>query len=252
MEHPNQYGPFEKGNTSMGWPEGRDRTRLAQLFCAMTNFVSCNHGWLQGRDLLPSSYLDIEITNNQAILISPTTCDVQIDVIIDQCIGKKSKKRISRRRIDFVSGNVNSYACILNGPAQLDKIRTYNDLTASLSEYQREKEHLNEKARVHKKKTDEDRDARKLEKDRKAREEHVQPLPLGQGQIEKGIENLLPLTLDAKRDILKHVFNHPEVKSALRVARANRFLQDLISPLNKLEIGPETNLTVGNGAGVQV
>ena len=121
----------------MGWPEGRDRKISAQLFCAMTNFVSCNHGWLRGRDLLPYSYLDIEITNDQASLLSPTPRDVQLAAIIDQCIGNKSKKRIARRRIDFISGNVNSYARILNGPVQLDKIRTYNNLTASLSEYQR-------------------------------------------------------------------------------------------------------------------
>ena len=133
---------------------------LNGLFCAMTNFVSCNHGWLKGGDLLPSSYLDIKITNDQAILLSPTPRDVQLAEIIDQCIGKKSEKMIARRRIDFISGNVNSYARILNGPVQLDKIRTYNDLTASLSEYHREKEHLNDKAWFHKKKTDEDRDAR--------------------------------------------------------------------------------------------
>ena len=46
---------------------------------------------------------------------------------------------------------------------------------------------MNEKAWVHKKKTDEDRDARKLEKDRKAREEHVRLLPICQGHIAKGI-----------------------------------------------------------------
>ena len=56
---------------------------------------------------------------------------------------------IARRHIDFISGNVNSYARILNETVQLDEIRTYNDLTASISEYQREKEHLNEKAQVH-------------------------------------------------------------------------------------------------------
>ena len=78
---------------------------------------------------------------------------------------------------------------------------------------------MNEKARVHKKNTDEDRDARKLEKDQKAREEHVRLLPIYQRHISKGIEHLLSLNLDAKRDILKHVFNHPEAKSALRVAR---------------------------------
>ena len=70
------------------------------------------------------SYLDIEITNNQASLLSPTPRDVQLGAIIDQCVGKKLKNSIARRRIDLISGHVNSYARVLNGPVQLDKIRT--------------------------------------------------------------------------------------------------------------------------------
>ena len=76
--------------------------------------------------------MDIEIISNQASLLSPTPRDVQLATFIDQCIGKKSKKRIARRRIDSISGNVNSYARILNVPVYPDKIRTYNDLTALL------------------------------------------------------------------------------------------------------------------------
>ena len=102
------------------------------------------------------------------------------------------------------------------------------------------------------KKADEDKDARKLEKDQKAKEEHVWLLPICQGHIEKGIEHILSLNLDAKREILKHVFNHPEAKSALRVTRANRFLQDLLSPPTTLQIESETNPTVGNVAGFLV
>ena len=105
---------------------------------------------------------------------------------------------------------------------------------------------------VHKNKTDEDRDTLKLEKDRKAREEHVRLLPICQGHIAKGIEHLLSLNLVAKRDILKHVFNHPEAKSALLVARANIFLHELLSPPTTLKIESETNPTVGNGAGFLV
>ena len=63
-EHSKQYGIFERGNTSMGWPEGRNSTISEQLLCAMTKFVSCNHGWLKGGDIIPSYYLDIEITND--------------------------------------------------------------------------------------------------------------------------------------------------------------------------------------------
>ena len=77
-------------------------------------------------------------------------------------------------------------------------------------------------------------------------------LPICQGHIEKGIEHLLSLNLDAKRDILKHVFNHPEAKWALRVARENRFLQELLSPPTTLKIESETDPTVVNGTGFLV
>ena len=91
-----------------------------------------------------------------------------------------------------------------------------------------------------------------MEKDKKAMEEHVRLLPICQGHIEKGIEHLLSLNLDAKRDILKHVFNHPEAKSTLLRERSNRFLQELLSPPTTLQTESETNPTVGNGAGFLV
>ena len=77
-------------------------------------------------------------------------------------------------------------------------------------------------------------------------------LPICQGHIAKGIEHLLYLNLDAKIDILKHVFNHQEAKLALRVARENKFLQELLSPPTTLRIESETNPTVGNCAGFLV
>ena len=46
--------------------------------------------------------------------------------------------------------------------------------------------------------------------------------------------------------------NHPEAKPALRVARANIFLQELLSLPTTLRIESETNPTVGNGAGFLV
>ena len=48
------------------------------------------------------------------------------------------------------------------------------------------------------------------------------------------------------------MFNDPEAKSALRVARGNRFLQELLSPPTTLQTESETNPTVGNGAGFLV
>ena len=72
---------------------------------------------------MPSSYLDLEVTPDQVKLLNPTAHHVQIGAILDQCVGESSKKVIAKRRIDMVSGNVSSYARVLNGPHQLEKIR---------------------------------------------------------------------------------------------------------------------------------
>jgi hypothetical protein len=61
-----------------------------------------------------------------------------VGAIIGQIFGDNAKTRIVKRHIDIMMGNVSSYARILNGPSQLDSIKTYNDLAASLSEYNNE------------------------------------------------------------------------------------------------------------------
>ena len=90
--------------------------------------------------MIPSAYLDVESTKDQIDLLNPTARDVQLGAILDQCIGQKAKKVIAKRRIDIVTGNVNSYARVLNGPTHLEKIKTYNQLASSISQLQRERD----------------------------------------------------------------------------------------------------------------
>ncbi len=106
----------------------------------MTNFVACNHWWNMGGDLFLSPFLQVKCTDNQRDLLNPTARDVQIGAILDQCAGKKAKKVIAKCRIEFVHGNANSYAQILNGTQQLEQIQTFNDLSSSISIVQKEKE----------------------------------------------------------------------------------------------------------------
>ena len=106
----------------------------------MTNFVAMHHGWHIVGDLVPSSLLDLEISSDQVGLLNPTTRDVQMAVTIDQYTGTKAKKVIVKHRIEFISSNINIYARILTGPQQLEQIKTFNDLSASISALQREKE----------------------------------------------------------------------------------------------------------------
>ena len=175
--------------------------------------------------MVPSTYLHVEVTQDQVDLLNPTPRDVQIGAIIDQCIGKKAKKKIARRRIDFVTGNVNSYARILNGPAQIEKIKTYNQLSASIAQLQRDREANTEASRAQKKKVDLEKAAKKLEKEREAKELHYKLLPSCQEHVQQGLLHVLVLKLGPKRDILKHVYAHEEAKSSLRLPRANELLR---------------------------
>jgi len=189
------------------WPEGRSRSIAGELFCHMTNFVAATHGWHTGGNLVPSTHLDIAISNEQVDLLNPTPHDIQIGAIIDQCVGRYAKRRIARRRIDIISGNINSYARILNGPAELSKIKTYNELTASMAELQKERDDQAELSRAKKKKTDEEKAAKKQEKERKEKEEHVRLLPICMANVEKGIDHIKTLNVTNKRAILLHVYN---------------------------------------------
>ena len=55
---------------------------------------------------------------------------------------------IAKRRVDFVTGNINRYARILNGPVQLENIKTFNQLAASIAELQQDMDEKKEAADV--------------------------------------------------------------------------------------------------------
>ena len=147
---------------------------------------------------------------------------------------------IAKRRVDFVTGNINSYARILNDPAQLEKIKTYNQLSASIAELQRERDEQKETARVEKKKQDADKKQHVKEKERDAKDVHDRLLLLCQEHVVKDLHHVLSLNVKNssttlqivkpdKMQILRHVFNHPEAKTGLKKARADELLTHLLS-----------------------
>jgi hypothetical protein len=88
-----------------------------------------------------------------------------VGATIGQIFGDNAKTRIAKRHIDIMTGNVNSYAQILNGPSQLDSIKTYNDLAASLSEYNNEVKAMKASVQAEKKKANAEKAANKVRRD---------------------------------------------------------------------------------------
>jgi hypothetical protein len=108
---------------------GRCTKLSSDLFVAMTNYVCYHHD--TDDDMIPSPHLNMEVSTNQRKALNPTVRDIQIGAVIAQIFGDKAKTKIAKHRIDILTGNANSYTRILNGPAQLDSISTYNNLAAS-------------------------------------------------------------------------------------------------------------------------
>jgi hypothetical protein len=59
---------------------------------------------------------------------------------MDEMRGDGAKKRMARRRLDMVNGNISSYCRVLNSKDQLDRMKEVTLLTASVAEVTKEKE----------------------------------------------------------------------------------------------------------------
>ena len=195
--------------------------------------------------LLPSSHLNVKVSNTQISLLNPTSRDVQIGAVMEACSGAKAKKRIAKRRTDVVTGNINSYARVCNGPDQLKQLQQYKELTSSLSALAAEKQELVELARKKKMKEGKDKEARKAEKARKAKEEKEQSLPIVKELVSRGLLHCLSQVVPMKIKILKYQFNHPEAKSSLKLNRADKLLTDCFAAMHDEPTSLSVNKSVG-------
>ena len=172
------------------------------------------------------------MSGEQRKLLNPSYRDVLIGEILDQSSGVKATKKLVKRRIEFVNGNVNSYARVLNGQAQMDAIKTYNDLTASLATYNAEKHRRDEKKKEEKKKKDEEKEAKKrLQKEKEAKE-HEMILPGCTEDVEdRGKVWVLGCSVKRKKEILKHYFHHDKPLYKLNLADTNELIEQYFAAL---------------------
>jgi hypothetical protein len=74
------------------------------------------------------------MTDKQAELLHPSHKNVVMGHILYDSKGEGASQKVAKRRIDLISGNVNSYARILNDPARLEMIQDVNKMTAAVAE----------------------------------------------------------------------------------------------------------------------
>ena len=112
-----------------------------------------------------------------------------------------------------------------------EKIKTYNQLAASIAQLQRERDAQKLASRAQKQKNDLEKEKKKLNREREVDELHERFLPICKEHIKKGLQHVLTLKLGPNRDIFKHVYAHEEAKSNLRLPRANEPLKLAMIPM---------------------
>ena len=151
---------------------------------------------------------------------------------MDQCSGKKATKKVARRRIEFISGNINSYARILNGPQQLAQIKTYNDLAASISVLKAESLENEARLREEKKKKDEEKAAAKAKKMKENEEERERMAPGCRDDVEKGIDHVLRRNMTRRKQILKFHFGVQTGLYKMKLPETEQMLRSFMTPAN--------------------
>ncbi len=126
-----------------------------------------------------------------------------------------------------MTGNINSYAWILNGPSQLDSIKTYNYRAASLSGYNNEVKAQKVSVQAEKKKADAEKAANKVRRDQQAKEQRQLLLPICEEHTAWGLAHCLSLSLVTMKEVLKYVFNISEAN--MRKTQAIELITNALS-----------------------
>ena len=106
--------------------QGFNKNNKAQekLFNHMCNFGERTE-WRNGRRAV-SSYLDVEIRNDQYRLVNPTPLDCIKGCITEDAIGDRYLKRLPQKRLNIIDGYISSYCSIINSPKRIFMIKQSN------------------------------------------------------------------------------------------------------------------------------
>eukprot|EP00545_Synedropsis_sp_CCMP1620_P010130 CAMPEP_0119007260 /NCGR_PEP_ID=MMETSP1176-20130426/2895_1 /TAXON_ID=265551 /ORGANISM="Synedropsis recta cf, Strain CCMP1620" /LENGTH=181 /DNA_ID=CAMNT_0006959375 /DNA_START=73 /DNA_END=618 /DNA_ORIENTATION=- len=174
----------------------------------MTKYVARNHRSKTMGPLEPQCYLDVEITSIQKDLLNPSMEDLITGRLIQETMGEDAKKKISARRLDFISGNVASYANVLNSATQLEAVKYHLLLKAAIAGVNATNDMDIIRKAEEKQKAEAEKAARKETEACAFQQRRIKLLPELQGQVAKGQAHVLKLTNPQLRDVLIYFFRH--------------------------------------------
>jgi hypothetical protein len=185
------------------------RSITSQYFDHIANFVCRTHNHESGLPLRPQDWVNIEITKQQQRLLQPLPYDVLIGSLMEETMGERAKKKVAKRRLDAISGNVAAYCRSLNNPGQLEKVKEAAGVASIVgairADYDAEKEDRSKK----KKKETKEKKARRKKKEAELKKKKRELLPEQQEHLSKGMVHLKTLNNTILKGILRYRFDVP-------------------------------------------
>jgi hypothetical protein len=146
--------------------------------------------------------------------LNPEYKDVVSAQLLNDAVGDGAKKRMAKRRIDMITGNVNSYAKVRNSKEHLNHAIQMNQLASVIGSMKADTD-IERAAKAAAKKADDDEKARKreeaLEKVHQKKME-LQPclIELAEG-LANGSTDLEKITVSKLSELLRYFFEPPIV-----------------------------------------
>jgi hypothetical protein len=208
----------------------------------ITNFVARQHGLItKGRKFLePSVWLNVEMDNEQRYLLMPTAAEILVGSILDDSVGNNARRKIAKRRIDMISGNIASYSRSLNNPDSLADISDSNELASCLAEISAARDIAKDAAKEKKEANEKEKELKKasnqLALETKKEQLHDELF----AEVDKGIEHIRSVTKKKTlQDLLKYYFD-VKVKNMAKKSR-----EELITLVENAWDRPQQEATEG-------
>ena len=85
-------------------------------------------------DLVLSGFLNLDVTKAQHRLFNPTFKNVLTGFIMYDVNGEGAKKKLARRRLDLIKGNIAIYSRCLNSSKRMEEMKYHHELAATVAD----------------------------------------------------------------------------------------------------------------------
>ena len=209
--------------------EWRRRTKCGEKwFRHITNNVATKHWAKSTKPLLPSTYLDCAIDQDQVSFLNPSMRDVILATLEEDAYSEKSKKKRAQRRMDILDGNAKSYAKFLNLAERMEKYADYNQLTALIASMKLERKEEKKKRKERKTENEAEKERKKQEVEEKEKEMKDSLMPFLEEEVSKGYDYIKERTVPELMNILYYYFDVKKVEGKTVKGLRRHLLIELI------------------------